>query len=210
MSIDLEFEKKCFLDACGDEANKLTYRPELNCFDFDKSGLSFDQYVSRYAANNSAWHMWQECAKLKNVIIDDLKSKLDHGNKTIENCLTIIDTGATMKPYEQSNRHKLSLAIKATGFKAKDLSLSAGYKGDYFTDYTSKSRLLVRGDISDDRLNELLTTLAFAERELLGLGAKTVNFEEALDAAEVPKSNFWLWVLFAAIVFGAVIFNYYK
>lgn len=77
--------------------------------------------------------------------------------------------------YQKSNRHKIHQAIKSTGLRADDLSLSAGFSKGYFSDYASKSRFNKRGDISESRLNELLTSLAFAERELLGVGAKTVD-----------------------------------
>jgi hypothetical protein len=122
------------------------------------------------------------------------------------NCEFINHESATMKPYEQSNRYKLSLAIKATGFTATKLSQGAGYADDYLNGYTSKSRLLVRGDITEKRLKQLIATVAFAERELLGLGAKTVTFEELLDANE-SKSNIWYWIGLAVFVVAAIAFN---
>lgn len=77
--------------------------------------------------------------------------------------------------YKSSNRHKLQQAIKATGFHAEKLSLASNHAKTYFTGFTAESRLNSRGDITEERLNSLLTTLAFAERELLGVGAKTVD-----------------------------------
>lgn len=83
--------------------------------------------------------------------------------------------------YKTSNRYKLHQAIKATGFHAEKLSLATGFKKGYFSDYTSESRFNSRGDITEERLNSLLTTLAFAERELLGVGAKTVDDNPIID-----------------------------
>lgn len=77
--------------------------------------------------------------------------------------------------YKQSNRHKLHQAIKATGFHAEKLSLATGKAKNYFVGITAESRFIKHGDITEERLNSLLTTLAFAERELLGVGAKTVG-----------------------------------
>lgn len=83
--------------------------------------------------------------------------------------------------YKQSNRHKLQQAIKATGFHAEKLSLASNHAKTYFTGFTAESRLNSRGDITEERLNSLLTTLAFAERELLGVGAKTVDDNPIID-----------------------------
>jgi hypothetical protein len=77
--------------------------------------------------------------------------------------------------YAESNRCKLSKAIKLTGFHAENLSLETGHAKTYFTGFTAESRFNSRGDITEDRLNSLLTTLAFAERKLLGVGAKTAD-----------------------------------
>ncbi|KAF1026211.1 MAG: hypothetical protein GAK29_01473 [Acinetobacter bereziniae] len=77
--------------------------------------------------------------------------------------------------YLESNRHKLYQAIKATGFHAEKLSLASNHAKTYFTGFTAESRFNSRGDITEERLNSLLTTLEFAERELLGVGAKTVD-----------------------------------
>lgn len=99
--------------------------------------------------------------------------------------LEFIDSG-----YKESNRYKLSQAIKSTGFHAEKLSLATGFKKGYFSDYTSESRFNSRGDITEERLNYLLTTLAFAERELLGVGAKTVDVNESVkDLFKDSPSN---------------------
>lgn len=88
--------------------------------------------------------------------------------------------------YTESNRYKLQQAIKATGFKIGDLSLATGNVKTYFTGFTAESRFNSRGDITEERLNALLTTLAFAERELLGVGAKTVD-DVAIDQPSTEK-----------------------
>lgn len=82
--------------------------------------------------------------------------------------------------YNQSNRYRLQQAIKKTGFHAEKLSLASNHAKTYFTGFTAESRFNSRGDITEERLNALLTTLAFAERELLGVGAKTVD-DVAID-----------------------------
>ncbi len=87
--------------------------------------------------------------------------------------------------YKSSNRQKLQQAIKATGFHAEKLSLATGFKKGYFSDYTSESRFNSRGDITEDRLNSLLTTLAFAERKFLGVGAKTVDSDKTYKPSQV-------------------------
>lgn len=90
--------------------------------------------------------------------------------------------------YKNSNRYKLQQAIKKTGFHAEKLSLASNHAKTYFTGFTAESRFNSRGDITKDRLNSLLTTLAFAERELLGVGAKTVDdvaVDEPLKEKEV-------------------------
>lgn len=84
-------------------------------------------------------------------------------------------------PYIQSNRYKLQQAIKKTGFHAEKLSLASNHAKTYFTGFTAESRFNSRGDITEERLNSLLTTLAFAERELLGIGAKTVDDNPIID-----------------------------
>lgn len=87
--------------------------------------------------------------------------------------------------YIQSNRYKLHQAIKKTGFQSERLSLASGYAKTYFTGFTAESRFNSRGDITEERLNALLVTLAFSERELLGLGAKTVDgFDLSKDIAK--------------------------
>lgn len=88
--------------------------------------------------------------------------------------------------YTESNRYKLQQAIKATGFKIGDLSLATGNAKTYLTGFTAESRFNSRGDITEERLNSLLTTLAFAERELLGVGAKTVD-DIALDETQTEN-----------------------
>lgn len=93
--------------------------------------------------------------------------------------------GENMK-YTESNRYKLQQAIKKTGFHAEKLSLASNHAKTYFTGFTAESRFNSRGDITDERLNSLLTTLAFAERELLGVGAKNVD-DVAIDEPSKEK-----------------------
>lgn len=77
--------------------------------------------------------------------------------------------------YKKSNRYKLQQAIKETGFHAEKLSLASNHAKTYFTGFTAESRFNSRGDITEERLNSLLTTLAFAEHKLLDLEPKTVD-----------------------------------
>ena len=122
--------------------------------------------------------------------------------------------GESQMQYEESNRYKLAQAIKKTGLKVGELSIAANGNVNYFGNYHNKSRFNERGDISETRLNELLTDLAFAEREVLGVGAKTVeepsNAEiQMLDLAssvkEKPKSNKPLFIGAAVVIFVALI-----
>lgn len=83
--------------------------------------------------------------------------------------------------YESSNRFKLKQAIKETGISSRKLSHFAVGNESYFYNYTGKARFDEKGDITEERLNSLLTTLAFAERELLGIGAKTVDDNPIID-----------------------------
>lgn len=99
-----------------------------------------------------------------------LKAQID-----FHNGVDIVGESPNKSGYAESNRYKLSQAIKSTGFHAEKLSLETGYAKTYFAGFTAESRFNRRGDITEDRLNSLLTTLAFAERELLGVGAKTVD-----------------------------------
>lgn len=87
--------------------------------------------------------------------------------------------------YHQSNRHKLHQAIKATGYSSRRLSDIAVGNESYFYNYTGKARFDKKGDITEDCLNSLLTTLAFAERELLGIGAKTVDSDKTYKPSQV-------------------------
>lgn len=105
------------------------------------------------------------------------------GNIVKVDCVLSLDKqdikkiGESKMKYEESNRYKLAQAVKKTGLKVSVLSASASNNANisYFTNYQAKSRFNERGDISEVRLNELLTDLAFAEREVLGIGAKTVD-----------------------------------
>lgn len=98
----------------------------------------------------------------------------------------VFKIGESQMQYEESNRYKLAQAIKKTGLKVSMLSAAASNNTNisHFTNYQAKSRFNERGDISEARLNELLTDLAFAEREVLGVGAKTVDEpnQETIDA----------------------------
>jgi hypothetical protein len=97
--------------------------------------------------------------------------------------------------YKNSNRYKLKQAIKETGFYAENLSLETGHAKTYFTGFTAESRFNSRGDITEDRLNSLLTTLAFAERKLLELAPKTVDennvpmVEKSIDESVVETKS---------------------
>ena len=83
--------------------------------------------------------------------------------------------GESKMQYEQSNRYKLAQAIKKTGISAKALSRAVAGNECYFYNKTGVARFNKRGDIPDDVLNLALTELAFAEREVLGIGADTVE-----------------------------------
>lgn len=124
--------------------------------------------------------------------------------------------GESQMQYEESNCYKLKQAIKKTGISSEKLSLATtkGKTKYHFYSYTKKSRLTDRGDISDARLNKLLTDLRHAEREVLGIGAKTV--EEPSDAEiqmvdlasaveEKPKSNKPLFIGASVVIFIAII-----
>ena len=122
--------------------------------------------------------------------------------------------GESQMQYEESNRYKLAQAIKKTGISAKALSRAVAGNECYFYNKTGVARFNKRGDIPDDVLNLALTDLAFAEREVLGIGAKTV--EEPSDAEiqmldlassvkEKPKSNKPLFIGVAVVIFVALI-----
>ena len=122
--------------------------------------------------------------------------------------------GESKMQYEESNRYKLAQAIKKTGVSAKALSRAVAGNECYFYNKTGVARFNKRGDIPDDVLNLALTELAFAEREVLGVGAKTVeepsNEEiQMLDLAssvkEKPKSNKPLFIGAAVVTFIALI-----
>lgn len=139
----------------------------------------------------------------------------------------VFKIGESQMQYEESNRYKLAQAIKKTGLKVGELSIVAKDNVNYFGNYHNKSRFNERGDISEARLNELLTDLAFAEREVLGIGAKTVEEpnQETIDAInaecdsdvfltaqdlvnsikEKPKSNKPLFVGAAVVIFIVLI-----
>ena len=117
--------------------------------------------------------------------------------------------GGSQMQYEESNRYKLAQAIKKTGISAKALSRAVAGNECYFYNKTGVARFNKRGDIPDDVLNLALTDLAFAEREVLGIGAKTV--EEPSDAEiqmldlassvkEKPKSNKPLFIGDAVVI----------
>ena len=127
--------------------------------------------------------------------------------------------GGSQMQYEESNRYKLAQAVKervklikskeiyAT---AKILSLATGNSKTYFSSQSAKSKFLSRGDLSEKTYQAMLTDLAFAEREVLGIGAKTVeepsNAEiQMVDLAsavkEKPKSNKPLFIGAAVVIF---------
>lgn len=135
--------------------------------------------------------------------------------------------GESQMQYEESNRYKLAQAIKKTGLKVGELSIAVNGNTNYFGNYHNKSRFNERGDISEARLNELLTDLAFAEREVLGIGDKTVEEpnQETIDAInaecesdvfltaqdlansvkEKPTSNKPLFIGASVVIFIAII-----
>lgn len=92
--------------------------------------------------------------------------------------------GESQMQYEESNRYKLAQAIKKTGFSAKALSRIVAGNESYFYNKTGVARFNKKGDISNEALNLALTDLAFAEREVLGIGAKAVEApnQETIDA----------------------------
>lgn len=89
----------------------------------------------------------------------------------------LIKIGESQMKYEESNRYKLAQAIKKTGISAKALSRAVVGNESYFYNKTGVARFNKKGDISNEVLNLALTDLAFAEREVLGIGAKTVEDE---------------------------------
>ena len=103
------------------------------------------------------------------------------GNIVKVDCVLSLDRqdikkiGESKMQYEESNRYKLAQAIKKTGISAKALSRAVAGNECYFYNKTGVARFNKRGDIPDDVLNLALTELAFAEREVLGIGAKTVE-----------------------------------
>ena len=119
----------------------------------------------------------------------------------------VFKIGESQMQYEESNRYKLAQAVKERVklIKSKEiyataeiLSLATGNSKTYFSSQSAKSKFLSRGDLSENTYQAMLTDLAFAEREVLGIGAKTV--EEPSDAEiqmvdfansvkEKPKSN---------------------
>ena len=131
--------------------------------------------------------------------------------------------GESQMQYEESNRYKLAQAVKEKVklIKSKEiyataeiLSLATGNSKTYFSTQTAKSKFLSRGDLSEKTYQAMLTDLAFAEREVLGIGAKTV--EEPSDAEiqmldlassvkEKPKSNKPLFIGVAVVIFVALI-----
>ena len=122
--------------------------------------------------------------------------------------------GESKMQYEESNRYKLAQAIKKTGISAKALSRAVAGNECYFYNKTGVARFNKKGDISNEVLNLALTDLAFAEREVLGVGAKTV--EEPSDAEiqmldlassvkEKPVSNKPLFIGAAVVIFVALI-----
>ena len=119
----------------------------------------------------------------------------------------VFKIGESQMQYEESNRYKLAQAVKERVklIKSKEiyataeiLSLATGNSKTYFSSQSAKSKFLSRGDLSENTYQAMLTDLAFAEREVLGIGAKAV--EEPSDAEiqmvdfansvkEKPKSN---------------------
>lgn len=103
------------------------------------------------------------------------------GNIVKVDCVLSLDRqdikkiGGSQMQYEESNRYKLAQAIKKTGISAKALSRAVAGNECYFYNKTGVARFNKKGDISNEVLNLALTDLAFAEREVLGIGAKTVN-----------------------------------
>lgn len=101
----------------------------------------------------------------------------------------LVKIGESKMQYEESNRYKLAQAVKERVklIKSKEiyataeiLSLATGNSKTYFSSQSAKSKFLSRGDLSENTYQAMLTDLAFAEREVLGVGAKTV--EEPSDA----------------------------
>lgn len=135
----------------------------------------------------------------------------------------LVKIGESQMQYEESNRYKLAQAIKKTGISAKALSRAVAGNECYFYNKTGVARFNKKGDIPDDVLNLALTDLAFAEREVLGIGAKTV--EEPSDAEiqmvdlagaveEKPKSNKPLFigasVVISIVLILFILNNYFQ
>ncbi len=95
--------------------------------------------------------------------------------------IKLIKSGDLKMSYETSNRKKLYDAIKKTGFQAIDLSVASGHEKNYFSAAASESRFLNRGDLSDKRLNTIITDLSYAERVLSGNKAIEKSDNESID-----------------------------
>ena len=89
--------------------------------------------------------------------------------------INVVELSNSDFDYLNSNRHKLYQAIKKSNISASRLSYDIGKNINYLSATASKSRFNSRGDISETQLNRLITDIAFAEREVLGFGAKDVE-----------------------------------
>lgn len=115
--------------------------------------------------------------------------------------------------YKNSNRNKLREHIKSLGFTAIDLSVAAGFNKAYFGSETGESRFNSRGDISNDRLNELKHKAFEAKKKLASksIGKLTVDLEvkttfipnKDKELIEKPKSK---WVASNKVFFTFVFF----
>ena len=97
--------------------------------------------------------------------------------------------GGSQMQYEESNRYKLAQAIKKTGISAKALSRAVAGNECYFYNKTGVARFNKRGDIPDDVLNLALTDLRYAEREVLGIGADTVEDTPVVETQHMESAN---------------------
>lgn len=74
--------------------------------------------------------------------------------------------------YKNSNRHKLSQAVKKSNFSSRDLSMAIRNNDSHFYNLTCKSRFTKRGDISEVVLNSALGSLKRAEQVLIDTSDK--------------------------------------
>lgn len=93
--------------------------------------------------------------------------------------------------YLKSNRYTLSQLIKASEFKAIDLSVQMGKERTYLSSTASESRFNGRGDITQVKLDEIKLNMSLAEMGLKikrdGLSRETISAEKPDFTFDIPK-----------------------